>query len=178
MTGRYWGRSTVCGLVVTALLFGNVAIARAQTSTVPCYSYDENCKSIIKKTAIVGGVVIGAIIVWKVVRGSHKRAKSNAAPDNLNVSYEPTTGTADMHMVMSARANCPGRWSSQRVARVSGRLPPGLLIEGDSSRIAGTPLASGVWQADIEFIGLACEGRNGKTRTYGDRIVRVMIRIE
>ena len=52
------------------MLFGGTTIARAQTSTVPCYSYDANCKSIIKKTAIIGGALIGALIVWKIISGS------------------------------------------------------------------------------------------------------------
>lgn len=179
MTGRICGRSAVCGVLVAAILVGNTAIARAQgTSTVPCYSYDENCKSIIKKTAIVGGILIGVLILWKIVSGTHKKAQSDAPPNNLNIFFEPTNGTAELHMVMrSVSNNCPGSWGADSARVVSGKLPPGLKLEEDR-RITGTPLGSGTWVADIVFTGLRCEGRNGKTKTYADRRVPVTIHIE
>lgn len=178
MTGQMRARGTVCGLVVAAVLCGNVAIARAQTSTAPCYSYDDACKGIIKKTAIVAGIAIGGLVLWKIVSGTRKRAQSNAPPDNLDVFYEPTTGTAMSHMVMRTKSrNCPGSWSYATARVVVGKLPPGLKLV-DSHIITGTPLGSGEWQADIEFTGLKCEARNGKVKTYADRIVNVTIRIE
>lgn len=181
MTRALLGRRAVTNLLVIAMLFGGTTIARAQTtSTVPCYSYDENCKSIIKKTAIVAGVLVGVVILWKIVSGAHKKARSNAAPDNLNIFYEPTNGTAELHMVMRpVTRDCPGKWSySFETGRVvSGKLPPGLKLE-DNHSITGTPLGSGTWQADVAFTGLRCEGRNGKTKTYDDRAVRVTIKIE
>ena len=100
MTGRSLGKNAVCALLVTAMCVGGTTIARAQTSTVPCYSYDENCKGIIKKTAIIGGALIGVLIIWKIASGSHKRAQQNAAPNSLNVYYNPTAGIALQHMVM------------------------------------------------------------------------------
>lgn len=178
MTGRIPGRSAVCGALVVVLLAGNASVAQAQTSTVPCYSYDENCKSIIKKTAIIGGILIGALIVWKVISGSHKRAQSEAPPNNLNIFYEPTNGIAELHMVMRAVSNnCPASWGADSARVVSGKLPPGLKLE-DDRRITGTPLGSGTWVADVVFTGLRCEGRNGKTKTYADRRVSVTIHIE
>lgn len=178
MTGPSFGRNSVCGLLVAAMLFGGTTIARAQTSTVPCYSYDENCKGIIKKTAIIAGALIGVLIVWKILSGGHKRAESNSAPKALNVYYNPTAGTALLHMVMQLESNnCPGSWAAGSARLTSGKLPPGLKLEADRT-IAGTPLGSGVWQARIELSGLRCEARNGQVRTYPDKSLNVTIKIE
>jgi len=177
MTGPSFGRSTVCGVLVAVMLFGGTTIARAQTSTVPCYSYDENCKSLIKKTAIVTGALIGVVIVWKIVSGSRKRAQRDAPPNSLNVYYDPTSGVALNHMVMQLRADCPGSWHAAEATQVSGKLPPGMTLQSDQT-ISGTPAGSGVWQARIEISGIQCVGRNGKTRNYGDRTLNVSIKIE
>jgi hypothetical protein len=178
MTAQSRGRGMVCSALVVALLFGGVTITRAQTSTVPCQTYDESCKGIIKKVAIFTGIAIGAAIAWKVISGHRAQAKKDAAPGYLQVAYEPTNGTALLHMVMAAvSTNCPGAWSIGSARQTSGKLPPGMDLQADHT-ITGTPLTSGTWRAGIGFTGLNCKGRDGKTQAYADQTVNVTIMIE
>jgi hypothetical protein len=178
MTGYSRRRHTICGGLIVALLFAGVTVTRAQTTTVPCQTYDDSCKSIITNVAIVGGIAIGALIAWKVISGHRESSQRNAAPRFLQVNYEPSSGTALEHMVMQAvSSNCPGTWSASDARLASGRLPPGLRLESDH-KITGTPDASGTWQAGIGFSGLSCKGRDGKLQTYADRTVDVTIRIQ
>jgi hypothetical protein len=165
-------RRTLSGLLILAIVFGGVTIARANA---PCYSYDENCKGLIKKGAIIGGIVIAAVVVLKIASHSHAKAKADAAPRRLNVYYDPSAGQALYHVVMNARANCPGSWSALSAEKVSGKLPPGMALDG--SNIVGTPDLPGSWQAGVEFGGLSCQGRDGKIVKYADQLVRVDIKI-
>ena len=48
----------------------------------------------------------------------------------------------------------------------------------DNRTIAGTPLGSGVWQANIMLEGLRCEGRDGKVKTYADKTLNVKVSIQ
>jgi hypothetical protein len=167
-------------MVVAAMLAGHVTVTHAQAAagTAPCATYDESCKSFIKKAAIGIGAVIALVVVLSAVKGHNKRAKADAAPSGLNVYYTPTGGTALEHMVMSPKSgNCPGSWTIGESRLLSGTLPPGLKLT-PAHRIEGTPFDPGTWEARIELSGLRCEGRDGKARTYGDKVVNVTIKIE
>lgn len=173
---NHWTSRHICTLLVVALVFGGVTVSHAQT-TAPCYSYDERCKSIITKVAIVGGIAVAALITWKVISGSRARSRADAAPGRLNLAYDPTVATALEHVVMSpVSSNCPGHWTAGDVRVVSGKLPAGLTLQPDHT-IAGFPDVSGTWKAGMGFSGLACTGRDGKRRAYADQTVTLTIRI-
>jgi hypothetical protein len=173
-----WRRATMCSFLVVALFFSGVTIARAQTTTAPCQTYDESCKGLIQNVAIVTAIGVGALVTWKVISGKRAKAKRDAAPGHLQVAYEPTNGTALYHMVMRAvSSNCPGDWSVGSARKVSGILPPGMILHPDHT-ISGTPDGSGTWQFGVGLTGLRCKGRDGRTQAYADRTVDVTIRIE
>lgn len=180
----------ISGLLTAALVVANVPVLNAQNA--PCYEYDDNCKSILKKTAIAGGVLVGLIVVWKIIGGSRRSSneraaqrRANAPPDDLVIRYRPedTNGEANYRLEAIPTSNCPGVMLVSSARLDSGRLPPSvkLSVGGDGmvpGTISGPPDAPGTWTVDIVLDGLTCDARNGESRSYESIKTRVKINVK
>lgn len=179
----------ISGLLIAALVVANAPVLNAQNA--PCYEYDENCKSLLKKTAIVGGALVGLIVVWKMIGGSRKSANEKAAqlraispPESISVHYRPEDlmGEALYRLEAIPRSNCPGPWTIASVSLASGKLPPSVKLssgdDGMPGTISGAPDVPGTWTVRILMEGLTCNARNGQSRTYGSLTSQVTINVK
>jgi hypothetical protein len=164
-------RRQCISIAIAIAVFANTAPVRAQGT---CSQWDETCKAAVKKWAIIGGIGIAGIVTLKSVMAHRARVRP---PERLNPHYEPTSFRVDEHVVMRARAHCPGGWDMDQATLVRGTLPEGLTLLPDNT-IAGVPVVPGVFEPTIRFRGLSCRGLNGKTQAYNDYTVRLTIRIQ
>ena len=105
---------------------------------------------------------------WKIE--AEQREFKAHPPSNLPIWYEATQGKVGHHMVAVAKARCGANWSNNSSNKISGSLPPGLILRGSS--IEGTPKSPGKWEATLRFTGLKCRGKS-----YPDQNVRVYFNI-
>lgn len=105
---------------------------------------------------------------WK--RAAEQREFKAHPPSNLPIWYENTQGKVGHHMIAWPSARCGATWNNNSSNKISGSLPPGLILRG--SNIEGTPKSPGKWEATVRFTGLKCRGKS-----YPDQNVRVHINI-
>ena len=105
---------------------------------------------------------------WK--RDAEQREFKAHPPSHLTIRYEATHGKVGHHMVAWPSALCGPKWKHNTSNKISGSLPPGLILRGFN--IEGTPKSPGYWEATLRFTGLKCRGKS-----YPDQNVRVYFNI-